>query len=66
VLDSLPAKTLNRQEVGVMTTFYCDRMEDEVSTKENLEGLTTLQGMPGFSDEEVANVCDAYRPNVSR
>lgn len=43
-----------------MTTFYCDRMEDEVSIKENLEGLATLQDMPGFGDEEVAKVCEAY------
>jgi hypothetical protein len=60
ILASLPPRTLNRQEVDVMTTFYCDRMEDEISTKENLEGLATLQDMPGFGNEEAAKVCDAY------
>lgn len=47
------------QEVGVLTTFYCDRLEDEVSTKENIIGLSTLQGMTGFAEEEVTKVCNA-------
>jgi len=51
---------MNIQEVDVMTTFYCDRMEDEVSTKENIAGLTALQTLPGFGDEEVTKVCNAY------
>ena len=53
---------MNRQEVDVMTTFFCGRLEDEVSTKENIAGLTTLQAMSGFGEEEVTNVCDAYFP----
>ena len=48
------------QEVGVMTTFYCDRLEDETSTKENIAGLTALQEMSGFGEEEVNSVCKAY------
>jgi hypothetical protein len=48
------------QEVDVMTTFYCDRLEDEVSTKENIAGLSALQGMAGFAEEEVTKVCNAY------
>ena len=55
---------MNIQEVDVMTTFYCDRMEDEVSTKENIAGLTALQAMPGFGEEEVTKVCNAYRPHL--
>ena len=43
-----------------MTTFYCDRLEDEVSTKENVAGLLALQEMPGFGEEEVTKVCNAY------
>jgi Dos2-interacting transcription regulator of RNA-Pol-II len=54
---------MNIQEVDVMTTFYCDRMEDEVSTKENIAGLTALQTMPGFGEEEVTKVCNAYCPS---
>jgi len=56
---------MNIQEVDVMTTFYCDRMEDEVSMKENISGLKALQGMPGFGEEEVTKVCNAY-PSVMR
>ena len=43
-----------------MTTFYCDRLEDEISTKENIAGLLVLQQMPGFGEEEVTKVCNAY------
>jgi len=42
-----------------MTTFYCDRLEDEISTKENIAGLLVLQQMPGFGEEEVTKVCNA-------
>lgn len=60
VIASFPPKTLNLQEVDVMTTFYCDRLEDETSTKENIMGLTALQNMSGFGEEEVTRVCNAY------
>ena len=43
-----------------MTAFYCDRLEDETSTKENIAGLTALQEMSGFGEEEVNKVCNAY------
>ena len=59
VIASFPPRTLNIQEVDVMTTFYCDRLEDEVSTKENIAGLSALQEMPGFGEEEVTKVCNA-------
>jgi Dos2-interacting transcription regulator of RNA-Pol-II len=62
VIASLPPKSLNLQEVDVMTTFFCDRLEDEVSTKENVMGLTALQDMSGFGEEEVTKVCNAYDP----
>ena len=62
VVASFPPRTMSIQEVGVLTTFYCDRLEDEVSTKENMIGLSALQGMTGFSEEEVTKVCDAYGP----
>lgn len=51
---------MTMQEVDVMTTFYCDRMEDEISIKDNIIGLSALQSMTGFGEEEVTKVCDAY------
>src|SRR5579859_3466840 len=66
VIASLPARTMNIQEVDVMTTFYCDRLEDEVSTTENVQGLLALQDMPGFREEEVTKVCAAYGPLFAR
>jgi Dos2-interacting transcription regulator of RNA-Pol-II len=62
VIASFSPRTLNIQEVDVMTAFYCDRLEDEVSTKENIAGLSALQDMPGFGAEEVTKVCEAYSP----
>lgn len=60
VIASLPPKSLNLQKVDVMTTFYCDRLEDEVSTKEIVMGLTALQDMSGFGEDEVTKVCNTY------
>jgi hypothetical protein len=54
------------QEVDVLTTFYCDRMEDEESTEENITGLSALQKMSGFGQEEVTKVCDAYGSSGTR
>ena len=51
---------MNIQEIDVMTTFYCDRMEDEISLKENILGLSALQAMPGFGGDEAVKVCIAY------
>jgi len=59
VISSFPPRTMNIQEVDVMTTFYCDRMEDQNSTKENIAGLAALQAMSGFSEAEVTKVCNA-------
>lgn len=64
VIASLPPKTMNMQEVDVLTTFYCDRMEDEIATTEIIDGISILQRMSGFGDEEVAKVCDAYLPTM--
>jgi hypothetical protein len=65
VIASCPPRTMNIQEVDVITTFYCDRLEDEVSTKENIAGLAALQAMSGFGEEEVIKVCDAYNCQCS-
>jgi DNA repair/transcription protein MET18/MMS19 len=62
VIVSFPPRTMNIQEIDVMTTFYCDRLEDEISTKENIAGLTALQQMPGFGEYEVTQVCSGYVP----
>ncbi len=60
VIESFPPKTMTIQEVDVLTTFYCDRMEDEESLRENITGLSALQKMAGFGQDEVTKVCDAY------
>jgi hypothetical protein len=60
VIASFPPRTLNIQEIDVMTAFYCDRLEDETSTMENIAGLSALQQFSGFGEEEVTQVCAAY------
>ena len=51
---------MNSQEVDVMTTFYCDRLEDEASTKENIMGLSAMHDMPGFGENEAIKLCNGY------
>lgn len=60
IIASFPTRTMTIQEVDVMTTFYCDRMDDDVATKENIAGLSALQDMSGFGEEEVTKTCNTY------
>lgn len=53
VIKALPSKFLSRQQIQVLTTFFCDRIEDGGA----VAGLETLQGLERFYKdlaEEVA------------
>lgn len=53
VIRALPPKYLSRQQIQVLTTFFCDRIEDGGA----VTGLDTLQKLDRFNDtlaEEVA------------
>jgi DNA repair/transcription protein MET18/MMS19 len=53
VIRALPPKYLSRQQIQVLTTFFCDRIEDGGA----VAGLDTLQKLDRFNDalaEEVA------------
>ena len=47
VLKALPQKFLSRQQVQVLTTFYCNRIEDGGA----ITGLDTLQSLDRFNKE---------------
>ena len=47
VLQALPPKFLIRQQVQVLTNFYCDRIEDGGA----ITGLDTLQSLDRFNGE---------------
>ncbi|GMF92752.1 unnamed protein product [Aspergillus oryzae] len=53
VIKSLPPRFLSRQQIQVLTTFFCDRIEDGGA----VAGLDTLQKLDRFNKalaEEVA------------
>lgn len=53
VIKALPPKFLSRQQIQVLTTFFCDRIQDGGA----VAGLDTLQRLDRFNNqlaEEVA------------
>lgn len=55
VIKSLPAKFLTRQQVQVLTTFFCDRIEDGGA----IAGLETLQKSDRFTKSMAAELAMA-------
>ncbi|KAK2794638.1 hypothetical protein FQN50_009876 [Emmonsiellopsis sp. PD_5] len=49
VIKALPPKFLSRQQIQVLTEFYCDRIEDGGA----IAGLDRLQGLERFTKEMV-------------
>ena len=47
VIRQLPPKFLTRQQIQVLTTFFCDRIQDGGA----IEGLETLQKLDRFYKE---------------
>lgn len=47
VLKALPPKFLSRQQIQVLTTFYCNRVEDGGA----IIGLDTLQSLDRFNKD---------------
>ncbi|PYI03874.1 DNA repair/transcription protein [Aspergillus sclerotiicarbonarius CBS 121057] len=66
VIKALPPKFLSRQQIQVLTTFFCDRIEDGGA----VAGLETLQKLDRFNKplaEEVAQaVFDRFQELQSR
>jgi DNA repair/transcription protein MET18/MMS19 len=56
VIKSLPPKYLSRQQIQVLTTFFCDRIEDGGA----IAGLDTLQRLDRFTKDLVVNTAHAY------
>lgn len=55
VIKELPETFLSRQQVHVLTEFFCSRLQDGGS----ITGLDRLQSLPGFNDEMAASVARA-------
>lgn len=47
VIKALPPKSLSRQQIQVLTTFFCDRIEDGGA----VAGLETLQSLDRFNKD---------------
>ena len=56
VIRALSPKYLSRQQIQVLTTFFCDRIEDGGA----VAGLDTLQGLDRFNKELAVEVAQAY------
>lgn len=56
VIKALPPKFLSRQQIVVLTTFFCDRIEDGGA----IAGLDTLQGLDRFTKEMATETAKAY------
>lgn len=56
VIQALPPKFLTRQQIQVLTTFFCDRIEDGGA----VAGLDTLQKLDRFNKELAEEVARAY------
>lgn len=55
IVKALSPKFLTRQQIQVLTTFFCDRIEDGGS----VTGLDTLQNLDRFSEELVQEIAQA-------
>ncbi|WEW58409.1 hypothetical protein PRK78_003877 [Emydomyces testavorans] len=51
VIKALPSNFLSRQQIQVLTTFYCERIEDGGA----IAGLQSLQGLGRF-DKDLARL----------
>ncbi|KAL4786646.1 RNAPII transcription regulator C-terminal-domain-containing protein [Aspergillus varians] len=61
IIKALPPKFLTRQQVQVLTTFYCDRIEDGGA----VAGLETLQKMDRFTKDMAEELATALFQNFS-
>ncbi|CAI7571874.1 unnamed protein product [Penicillium pancosmium] len=59
VIKSLPPKYLSRQQIQVLTTFFCDRIEDGGA----IAGLDTLQRLDRFTKDLAINTAHALFSN---
>lgn len=56
VIKSLPPRFLSRQQIQVLTTFFCDRIEDGGA----VAGLDTLQKLDRFNKALAEEVAQAW------
>ncbi|KAL4925479.1 MET18/MMS19 family protein [Aspergillus undulatus] len=61
VIKALPPKFLTRQQVQVLTTFFCDRIEDAGA----VSGLETLQKLDRFTKDMAEELATALFQNFS-
>lgn len=56
VIKALPPKFLSRQQIQVLTSFFCDRIEDGGA----VAGLDTLQKLDRFTKGLAAEIAQSY------
>ncbi|KAJ8590123.1 ARM repeat-containing protein [Rhizopogon salebrosus TDB-379] len=64
VLGRCPHEKLNRQAVGVLTKFYCSKLEDLETIIPALKGLSCLVKFPNVQSAHAKDILDAVFANV--
>ncbi|OJA09726.1 hypothetical protein AZE42_08802 [Rhizopogon vesiculosus] len=64
ILGRCPHEKLNRQAVGVLTKFYCSRLEDLETIIPALKGLSYLVKFPNVQSADAKVILDVYVPQL--
>ncbi|KAF8967720.1 ARM repeat-containing protein [Flammula alnicola] len=64
VVARLPKEKLNRQSVRVLTAFFAGKLDDAVTIKPALSGLTTLACLPILSPAEVTIIVEGLFQHI--
>ncbi|KAF8909296.1 Dos2-interacting transcription regulator of RNA-Pol-II-domain-containing protein [Gymnopilus junonius] len=64
VVGKIPEEKWNRQSVRVLTTFFCGKLDDTVTIKPALSGLSTLATLSSITPSEVTTIVEALIQHV--
>ncbi|KAL7416158.1 Dos2-interacting transcription regulator of RNA-Pol-II-domain-containing protein [Mrakia frigida] len=64
VLAKISTSKVNRQSTRVLTSFYCDKLDDIYVLAPVLQGLCVLSALPTFGTGETSQVCQAIFDNI--
>ncbi|CDZ97248.1 DNA repair/transcription protein Mms19 [Phaffia rhodozyma] len=63
-LSKLSPAKINRQSTRVLSSFYCDKLEDLYVISPALQGLCVLSSLPTFGSGETVQVCEAIFAHI--
>lgn len=63
-LTKLPIEKLTKQQISVITTFLCDRLDDDDCLKEVATGLYAIVQMNGFNSTNIEELLESLNSKV--